>query len=290
MDFTHTETYRIRSYECDIYGHMNNAIYLRYLQETALRASAAAGEYQDYLSKISRHGWTPYIDIEYFVPLYYGETVKVTYRLLDMQGDLIRQEYQLHKMGEREPAAKAMTASGYLDHAAGSAAKLDRDFAAAFFPQSPPDQTKWPMSFPSAPPRPPGAFKVQRGVAWQDVNPAQQVDPALLLAYIEDCGRQVVAAHGWPMERMMSEGFAILLRRNQIEYIRPAYLDDELEIVTWVSNVRRATATRHYTVTRLRDHEILARVHSLGVWVNLQNGQPIRIPPDMLADFAANIV
>ena len=146
------------------------------------------------------------------------------------------------------------------------------------------------MPFASSPPPPPGIFKTQRYVAWNDVNAAGEVDHASLLAYIEDCGRQAVAAHGWPMERMLADGFAILLRRNLIEYERPAIFDQELELATWASNVRRVTATRHYTVKRIGDPEILARVNALGVWVNLATGQPIRIPPDLLADFAPNIV
>ncbi len=35
--------FRVRSYECDGYGHVNHANYLRYMQEAAFDASAAAG-------------------------------------------------------------------------------------------------------------------------------------------------------------------------------------------------------------------------------------------------------
>ena len=36
-------SFRVRSYECDALGHVNNAVYLQYLQEAAMEASAAAG-------------------------------------------------------------------------------------------------------------------------------------------------------------------------------------------------------------------------------------------------------
>ena len=39
---THTRTFRIRHYECDRYGHVNNANYIRYMQEAAMDASAAS--------------------------------------------------------------------------------------------------------------------------------------------------------------------------------------------------------------------------------------------------------
>ena len=40
--FTHIITFRVRYSECDSLGHVNNTHYLRYMQETAFDASAAA--------------------------------------------------------------------------------------------------------------------------------------------------------------------------------------------------------------------------------------------------------
>ena len=42
MALTHERTFRVRHYECDSYGHVNHANYLRYMQEAAFDASAAA--------------------------------------------------------------------------------------------------------------------------------------------------------------------------------------------------------------------------------------------------------
>ena len=46
---------------------------------------------------------------------------------------------------------------------------------------------------------------------------------------------------------------------------------------------------RHYTVRRKSDNELLARVNSLGAWVDLETGRPIRIPQQFLEDFRPNI-
>ena len=43
MPLTHVRTFRVRHYECDALGHVNYANYLRYMQEAAFDASAAAG-------------------------------------------------------------------------------------------------------------------------------------------------------------------------------------------------------------------------------------------------------
>ncbi len=290
MPLTHTAIFRVRQYECDLYGHVNNAVYLRYVQETALRASAAAGLDRNSLAEMDLREWMPAIDIEYLAPLFYGETVEVTARPIGVGGGFYQQGYEFRKAGSGDLAARAAATSVFLSLGSGQAAPVPPAQIRAYFPDGSQELTRAGASFRSAPPQPIGTFKTRRCVAWNDVNAAQEVDHATLLAYIEDCGRQVVAAHGWPMERMLTKGFAILLRRNQIEYLRPAIFDEELELATWASNVRRVTATRHYTVMRVRDGEILARVNALGVWVNLETGQPIHIPPDLLADFKTNIV
>ena len=89
---------------------------------------------------------------------------------------------------------------------------------------------------------------------------------------------------------MAAQAFAIILRRHRIENLASAALDDELEIATWVSDVKRASATRHYTIRRVTDGALLTRVDTLGVWVDLTSGRPIRIPSDFLADFTPNLV
>jgi acyl-CoA thioesterase FadM len=99
----------------------------------------------------------------------------------------------------------------------------------------------------------------------------------------------VIVAHGWPPERMAAEGFAIILRQHDAAFSIPAQLGEELEIATWVSNVRRVSATRHYTLRRVADGELLARIDTLGVWVDLVAGRPIRIPADFMRDFTPNV-
>jgi acyl-CoA thioester hydrolase len=109
------------------------------------------------------------------------------------------------------------------------------------------------------------------------------------MAYFEDCGVEVAASHGWSMSRMMEAGFGIIARRYRIEYRLAAFLGDELEISTWISDPKRVTVVRHYTVNRATDGALLARAHVLWVWVNLDSGKPTRIPAYFMDDFADNI-
>jgi len=287
---TYTRRFRVRYYECDAFGHLNNANYLRYMQETAFEASAAAGYNLERYSEIGHHWLIRETDIEYLRPLQFGDSVDVKTWVIDFHHVRSRRAYEFIIQGSEEIAAKAMTDWVYIETDTGRPAKVSSEMTKAFFPQGIPSEYPPRNSFPAAPPPPDGVFEMDLRVAWQDIDGAQHVNNAVYLNYVDECGMQVIAVHGWPVTRMITEGIAILIRRHQIQYRQPAKLNNNLAISTWISNVRRSTATRHYSIRRISDNSQIAFIHSLGVFVNLNNGRPVRITDDLLADFASNTV
>lgn len=287
---THERSFRVRFYECDAYGHVNNTSYLRYMQEAAFDASAAAGYGMARYDAIGRYWLIRESEIEYFLPVRYGETVIVKTWIEDFRRVRSRRAYEFHSPGASSLIARASTDWVFIDSSTGKPATIPPELVAAYFPGEPPPAAMARPHFPEPPPAPPGVFILRRHVTWQDIDPAQHVNNAAYLAYCEDAGVQVAAAYGWPMSRMAAEGFGIIARRHHIEYREPALLGDELEIATWVSDVKRAMATRHYAIRRARDGALLARIRTLWVWVNLKTHLPMRVPAQFMAAFADNIV
>jgi acyl-CoA thioester hydrolase len=285
MQPVHKSTFRVRQYECDAYGHLNNVNYVRYLQEAILETDAAAG-YAVAQSTTARRQWqTRRLDIEYLRPARYGDTVELLVSAPDGEAESVRRTCEYRLAGSGDLVAQAVVEAVAVDKVSGQLVALPRALpdrgtgsAAAITALSP------------LPPPPPGVFSVRRRVAWGDLDMTHHVGDATLLEYVEACGFGVIAAHGWPAERMAAAGFAIILRRHQIENLAFVALDDELEIATWASEVKRVMATRHYTIRRVIDGTLLTRVDTLGVWVDITSGRPIRIPLDFLADFAPNLV
>jgi acyl-CoA thioester hydrolase len=290
MPLIHTRTFRVRFYECDAYGHVNNANYARYMQEAAFDASAAAGYDFARYEALGQYWLVRETDIEYFQPLRYGDTFEVKTWVADFRRVRSRRAYEFRKAGEDDLVARATTDWVYIDDVTGRPVSVPSEMVAAFVPEgiSGPPQPRDP--FPSVPPPPSGVFKTRRRVIWQDLDTAWHVNNTVYLSYVEDCGMQVLKAFGWPVQRMTREGFAIVVRRHHIQYLQPAVLDDELEVATWAYGMKRATATRHYTIARVSDGAVIARVNSLCVWIDLATGQPIRVPPHFKADFTPNIV
>jgi acyl-CoA thioester hydrolase len=290
MPLTHTRSFRVRNYECDAYGHLNNANYVRYMQETAMDASAAAGFGIVRYAEMGCQWWIRATEIEYLRPAIYNNQVEVKTWVADFRRVSSRRMYEFRLAGTDEMVARGYSDWVFLDTATSKPTSVPPEMGTAFFPEGQPASFPEREPFPVAPPPPPGVFNMSVRVAWKDIDSVQHVNNAAYLEYVEECGMQVVAAHKWPWKRMAEAGFAIFLRKHQIQYLQPALLGDELELSTWAYDVKRSTATRHYAIRRAGDGALLAQVHSLGVWVELASGRPIRIPADLMADFAPNLV
>ena len=295
MPLTHTRTFQVRYYECDSYGRLNHTNYLRYMQEAAFDASAAAGYDLARYAAMGRHWLIRETDIEFLRPLRYGDAVQVKTWVADFQRVRSLRLYDFRMAGSDELVARAQTDWAFLESASpagrdasGRPAPIPPEMIAAFFPDGPP-QAASPRSRFAAPPRPPaGAFRLRRRVEWRDIDAAQHVNNAVYLAFMEDCGLRATAACGWPLARIQAQGVAILAGGHQIEYRQPALLDDELELTTWLSGVKEASALRHYTITRAGDGALLARAHTRWGCIDLETGQPMPIPAPLLADLAPN--
>jgi acyl-CoA thioester hydrolase len=284
-------SFPIRYDECDPYGHVNHANYLRYMQEAAFQASAAAGfSVADYLEQ-GRAWYVRDTEIEYLAPLTYGPRVKVETYVLDFRRVRSRRAYTLRRSDNGEEVARAVTDWVFLDRKRQRPVSVPAEMVAAFLPDGPPPDVPPRQPFPEAPTPPPGVFRQRRRVAWADLDLAGHVNNAVYLSYLEECAIQDAVSRGWPVSRMLEEAnFAIVARRYRIEYRQPAYLNDELEVSTWIAEVRRVTAVRHYTVRRVSDGALLARARARWAWINPENGRPVRIPPNFVEDFGENIV
>ena len=70
-------TFKVRSYECDSYGHVNNAVYLNYLEFARMSALFEKGFT---LEKMKEKGYLVFvkkIEIEYRHPLYQDDEISV---------------------------------------------------------------------------------------------------------------------------------------------------------------------------------------------------------------------
>ena len=71
------------------------------------------------------------------------------------------------------------------------------------------------------------------------------------------------------------------VREHKIEYFLPAFAGEEIEIRTWVENVRRVRSLRKYEFIRKSDGKLLVRGETDWVFVQAASGRPLPIPEEV---------
>jgi acyl-CoA thioester hydrolase len=74
------------------------------------------------------------------------------------------------------------------------------------------------------------------------------------------------------------QGATWFARSHAIEYLRPAFLDDRITVLTWVSNLLRVRSLRKYKFVREADGAVLAKGETDWVFVDAVSGKPRAIP------------
>jgi len=78
-----------------------------------------------------------------------------------------------------------------------------------------------------------------------------------------------------------------VVREHKIEYLLPAFEGDELEIKTWVENIRRVRSMRKYEFIRKSDGKTLVKGETDWVFVDVKTGSPRAIPNTVANVFPA---
>ncbi|NDJ61640.1 MAG: hypothetical protein GYB67_10980 [Chloroflexi bacterium] len=288
MPFNHKHTFKVRHYECDAHNHLNHANYLRYMQESMLEASAAVG-YDIGRYETLGTVWLPQqIDIEYLGAVLYSETVEVTTWVGDLEGARAHHHHECRSLSTGDLVARADTAWIYCDRQTHQPIATPDAMIPALLPDAPmPAPT--PHKDPPTPPPPPTPFVMERRVEWRDTDQDGHVNDAAFLNYFVECVIAASAAVGWPVARTLGAGFGFVARRHHMIHHQRAVIGDVLRIESYISNVRRSSARRHYMITRARDNAPIMEGFSIWMFVNMETGRLTRIPEDAHADFAATI-
>jgi len=76
-----------------------------------------------------------------------------------------------------------------------------------------------------------------------------------------------------------------VVREHKVEYFLPAFVGEEIEIRTWVENIRRVRSLRKYEFVRKNDKKILVKGETDWVFVDVKTGSPRAVPSEVTAVF-----
>lgn len=278
MTHTYSRRFQVRHYELDSLGHVNNAVYLNYLQQTAIEASADAG-YD--LARYEEMGVIWLIRntiIEYGRPAGFGDELLVTTWVSDFGRVQSHREYLVTHGGGGDVVARARIKWAFLDKDTLAPSRIPPEMVATFQPNGRRSIRHLRPGQGEKPTVEAHRYTSRRRVQHYELDPAQHVNNAIYLNWVEQAFFDASSAAGYPPARLMQEfGLVFVVRRSEIDYQWPAVEGDEIEITSWVNTMARTHGTWIHEMRRATDQALLARVHSTGAFVDL-SGRPIRLP------------
>ncbi len=113
-----------------------------------------------------------------------------------------------------------------------------------------------------------------------DIDQQGHVNNVAFVRYVQD----VAVAH-WrtaaPPE--MQAAFAWVVRRHEVEYLKPGLPGDELLARTWVGEASGASWERFTEVVRVGDGRLLVTARTVWVLLDAATGRPRRVDHRMVA-------
>jgi acyl-CoA thioester hydrolase len=104
--------------------------------------------------------------------------------------------------------------------------------------------------------------------------------------YLADFTTRAATACGGTYRSHTEEGMGWVVRRQWLRLLEPAVLGNGLRFTTWISDIKRVTVLRHFTIQRRDTGAFIGQAHTLWVCVDPDSGRPARIPESFRRDFA----
>jgi acyl-CoA thioester hydrolase len=123
---------RVRTYELDSFGHVNNAVYLNYMEEARSEYLKQMGlSFHDF-AQLGVQIVIAESYVKYLVPARYGDTVAVYGRIQEVRPASATFHYRLVRAESNDILAEGWTRGVFVNAATGRPTRAPKEFADAF--------------------------------------------------------------------------------------------------------------------------------------------------------------
>ncbi len=248
--------FRARTDECDSLGHVNNAVYLRHLQQATFDALRSVDE--------DTFWNTRKLAIQYHAPVRYGDEVRIATWVIDADHSLVVSGHEVTLRGKIAPVVSARIEWVCRDHSAGRPRRVPASCIALAEAHVPA-----PLK-PFVTPRDNGArpFRWRHRVRRYELDVTDRVATAVYFNWLEEATYQAADVVGWSLERMKDEDFITFQYRHDAEFFESASQGDEIEIVSRLISVKPIRGTWVHEVFRPVTETLLMRDYSTGAFLD----------------------
>lgn len=128
-------------------------------------------------------------------------------------------------------------------------------------------------------------FTTQLRVRHYEMDALGHVNNAVYQNYLEQAAIEHSEHLGLTLDLYRELGGVFVMRRVEIEYLRPAIAGDRLEVTTWIHEMRGSRAIRRYEIRKHGNDKLLVTAEALWVWVDAALIRPKPIPDALLDSF-----
>ena len=120
-------------------------------------------------------------------------------------------------------------------------------------------------------------------VYYEDTDSGGVVYYANYLKYLERARTEALFSLGFSNKKIQDQfNLLIIVKSCNIEYKKPAHLEDELKIRSFVKSISKTSFFMNQIITRRNDEIVNALIHL--VFIN-DNGRPMKIPKEIYSKF-----
>lgn len=272
--------FRARYDELDSFGHLNNAVCVKYMQEAAIQASSDAGHSLQWYDEHAVSWVIRRLEVRYYLEVHHGEHVQVRTWLSDCGQCTVVREYDVTRITDGARVARGRALWVYMDARTQRPRRLPMEMKIAFA-ASGEEEDLGIRTYKSRSTEDAHRYRLRRRVQSYELDPTGRVHHAVFLNWTEQAYYNAIRIAGHPLEQLRAGDWVVLLGGHDVEYFGAARDNDEIEIVSWICEVGRVRGAWIHEVYHAETMRLLARDYSLGIFVNRQ-GRPTPAPQSVL--------
>jgi acyl-CoA thioester hydrolase len=192
----HTSEFRVHVFDLDAWGAIRTNVLLRFLQQAASDASAAAGFDIEWYERTGTLWVVRRTIIDYLAAAAYRDVLEVRTWVSDLRRVRSQREYEVWRPADATLVARAATDWVYVDTARARAGAAARGHAPAAH-----GRRRRPTAAARAAAAPPShAAELSRRVELAEIDSVVHVNNAHYAVYVEQAVYDALAAHGWRVD------------------------------------------------------------------------------------------
>jgi acyl-CoA thioester hydrolase len=274
--------FRVRYDELDSFGHLNNAVSVKFMQEAAIQASADAGYALSWYEAQGVAWVIRRLQIRYCLQVRYGDELEVATWISRCGRSGCDREYTITRVANGARVARGRAAWVYIDSKRGRPLRLPQEIKLALEPTREQEDLGI-RRYKARTVEGCYRYRSRRDVHSYELDPLGRVQHTVFFNWIEQAYYNAIRLAGHPLEELRSGNWMVFQGGHDIEFFGAARDHDEIEIVSWICEVGRVRGAWIHELYAVRKQTLLARDYSLGIFVNA-NGQPAPAPQPLIDD------